>query len=246
MEDNETHVQAVMGLWSSDRAHFYAISDARRLATQRHGMAAPITFTLTQVVSDDEWTEVCNWEMDATLPWVPDNLRFTLQDSEADISLLFLDVAHVRGGLPRYVRYALAIREAFGVPGRREYLTAFRGEKDETATLLRETETANELGFAALIGPALTVERTLFWLSSYDLNIMPYQEYLTTPHWQRTRDAARERAGNRCQLCNSPKKPLDTHHRTYERRGFEQPADLIVLCRSCHSKHHDKLPKGGG
>lgn len=33
---------------------------------------------------------------------------------------------------------------------------------------------------------------------------------------------------------------LDVHHRTYKNRGNEKFADLIVLCRACHSKHHGK------
>jgi hypothetical protein len=33
---------------------------------------------------------------------------------------------------------------------------------------------------------------------------------------------------------------LDVHHRTYERVGQEQLRDLIVLCRTCHSRYHDK------
>lgn len=69
----------------------------------------------------------------------------------------------------------------------------------------------------------------------------PYTRYLKTTHWQRTRLAALERAGSRCQLCNSTKR-LNVHHRTYENLWGEQPDDLIVLCRACHAKFHDKLP----
>lgn len=70
------------------------------------------------------------------------------------------------------------------------------------------------------------------------LKTMPYPEYLQTEHWKRTRLRALRRADFACQLCNRTKN-LQTHHRTYERRGCELPADLIVLCRSCHEKHHD-------
>lgn len=31
---------------------------------------------------------------------------------------------------------------------------------------------------------------------------------------------------------------LQAHHRTYENRGQEQPGDLTVLCRDCHSTFH--------
>ncbi len=41
-----------------------------------------------------------------------------------------------------------------------------------------------------------------------------------------------------CQKCEFPHE-LNVHHRTYERLGQEKiPDDLIVLCRSCHSREH--------
>lgn len=70
------------------------------------------------------------------------------------------------------------------------------------------------------------------------LKTMPYAEYLQTPHWQEVRKKALRRAGGRCQLCNKNGTVLDVHHRTYERRGQEYAADVIVLCRDCHSKFH--------
>lgn len=73
------------------------------------------------------------------------------------------------------------------------------------------------------------------------LKTLPYQEYLQTDHWKNTRKAAMQRAGFKCQLCNSTDK-LQTHHRTYERKGCEIPSDLIVLCNKCHEKFHDILP----
>lgn len=72
------------------------------------------------------------------------------------------------------------------------------------------------------------------------LRTMPYSEYLRTDHWQEIRRAKLRRAKYACQLCNSGG-VLDVHHRTYERRGCEIDSDLIVLCRSCHGKFHDKV-----
>lgn len=71
-----------------------------------------------------------------------------------------------------------------------------------------------------------------------------YYEYINSAEWKERSREARERAGNRCQLCNTPESqmPLNTHHRTYEHLGYESPSDLIVLCRNCHAKFHDKLP----
>jgi hypothetical protein len=69
--------------------------------------------------------------------------------------------------------------------------------------------------------------------------------YLRSDHWRDTRLAALERAEHRCQVCNRDG-TLDVHHRTYERIGEERPADLTVLCRSCHNLFHEHrgLPKG--
>lgn len=66
-----------------------------------------------------------------------------------------------------------------------------------------------------------------------------YLAYLETEHWQKTRASALERAGGRCQLCNTNRR-LQVHHRTYERLGSELPGDLTVLCRRCHARHHGK------
>lgn len=65
-----------------------------------------------------------------------------------------------------------------------------------------------------------------------------YAEYLKTPHWLVTRQAALERAGRRCQVCNGAKF-LQVHHRTYERVGCELPNDLTVLCDKCHGLFHE-------
>ncbi len=75
----------------------------------------------------------------------------------------------------------------------------------------------------------------------HQLRSMPYKEYLLSEHWLETRNRKLKQARFQCQLCNAPW-PLEVHHRTYERRGCEDMADLTVLCRPCHAKFHDKLP----
>jgi 5-methylcytosine-specific restriction endonuclease McrA len=65
-------------------------------------------------------------------------------------------------------------------------------------------------------------------------------DYLKTERWKHKARAARKRADQRCQLCNSPAGPLEVHHRTYERLGFELSGDLIALCARCHGRHHGK------
>ena len=66
-----------------------------------------------------------------------------------------------------------------------------------------------------------------------------YHEYLLTPEWKAKADAAKEKAGHHCQLCNGDGL-LHAHHRTYERIGHEDETDIIVLCANCHAKFHNK------
>lgn len=75
-----------------------------------------------------------------------------------------------------------------------------------------------------------------------ELQEMPYKDYLRTRHWEEKRDAALDKSRRACQLCNASGVILDVRHRTYERRGREFPEDLIVLCRGCHAKFHNKEP----
>lgn len=65
-----------------------------------------------------------------------------------------------------------------------------------------------------------------------------YRDYIASPTWKKRAEAAKKRAGYRCQLCNSDS-VLHAHHRTYERLGCEKPADVIVLCSKCHKKFHE-------
>ena len=52
--------------------------------------------------------------------------------------------------------------------------------------------------------------------------------------------AALQRAGYKCQACSTKKEILDVHHNSYDRLGAEEPQDLIVLCRTCHGRVHNK------
>lgn len=73
------------------------------------------------------------------------------------------------------------------------------------------------------------------------LHTMPYRDYLLTEEWLETRNRKLKQAHFSCQLCGSGGL-LNVHHRTYDRRGYEDMADLIVLCHPCHAKFHGKLP----
>lgn len=64
-----------------------------------------------------------------------------------------------------------------------------------------------------------------------------YQAYIASDLWKRKADAAKKRAGFRCQICNRGQHQvvqLEAHHRTYERLGAEEDGDLTVLCETCH------------
>ena len=69
-----------------------------------------------------------------------------------------------------------------------------------------------------------------------------YGDYLNTEYWAKVSNLVKERAGWRCQICNSPH-DLNAHHRTYEHRGDElrHLDDLIAMCRRCHAIFHGKL-----
>lgn len=102
-----------------------------------------------------------------------------------------------------------------------------------------------DLWFATEIASRLTEAKTpldalrYFLRSSTPVN---YREYIQSGEWRAKANAAKERAGWCCQICNKHKDTiqLDAHHRTYERLGAELPEDITVLCHDCHGKFHGK------
>lgn len=75
------------------------------------------------------------------------------------------------------------------------------------------------------------------------VNELTYTDFLNTPYWNAISLYAKSRFNFKCQLCNSEYN-LQTHHRTYERHGYEHyleviKEDLIVLCDECHKKFHN-------
>lgn len=69
---------------------------------------------------------------------------------------------------------------------------------------------------------------------------MPYAEYLQTEEWLHKREQALTRDEYRCRMCNTSEN-LQVHHRTYRRRGKEEPTDLTTLCDSCHEHFHTRV-----
>lgn len=102
-------------------------------------------------------------------------------------------------------------------------LGAFRASKAEADCVREHPPT--------IVEPVDEIER---------LQRMSYGRYLRTPHWLTVQTAALAAAEYRCRLCNSTKL-LEVHHRDYKRIGCERPADVIVLCGDCHSRHHGTL-----
>ncbi len=69
---------------------------------------------------------------------------------------------------------------------------------------------------------------------------LSYREYLASEHWKAVRADALRRAENACQLCKL-RRALQVHHNTYARLWRECPADVVVLCRTCHDTFSEKL-----
>lgn len=74
------------------------------------------------------------------------------------------------------------------------------------------------------------------------LKTAPYKEFLGSLYWEIVRKYVIARKRGRCELCNTSNH-LQVHHRTYEHRGeeYNHLEDLVLLCRNCHAKFHDKL-----
>jgi len=71
--------------------------------------------------------------------------------------------------------------------------------------------------------------------------LIPYAEYLATPHWQATRRAALDYHGRWCRLCDAQGNGVkwNIHHRHYNSLGHEAMEDLTVLCEDCHHLYED-------
>ena len=67
-----------------------------------------------------------------------------------------------------------------------------------------------------------------------------YLAHLDSNGWQEIRQAAFDRDGGRCRLCNS-RQNLQGHHRSYANLGRDaakELADVTTLCRKCHKRFH--------
>lgn len=77
------------------------------------------------------------------------------------------------------------------------------------------------------------------WVEDLVHRKVNYDDYIQSREWRKKAEAAKKRAGYRCQVCNGQDN-LEAHHRTYERLGHEHDTDITVLCEKCHKKAHSR------
>lgn len=65
-----------------------------------------------------------------------------------------------------------------------------------------------------------------------------YKNYLKSDAWKKKRTKVIDRANGICEEC-AFNHGVDVHHTTYQRLFRESMKDLVLLCRACHTKHHE-------
>jgi len=60
-----------------------------------------------------------------------------------------------------------------------------------------------------------------------------YEKRIRSAQWRNMKADLIRLRGDKCERC-SLRKPLELHHRTYERLGRELMSDLLLLCSNCH------------
>ena len=64
-----------------------------------------------------------------------------------------------------------------------------------------------------------------------------YDNYLSTPLWQKKRSLVFERAKGKCEGCRT--NPAEkVHHLTYKHKGDEFLFELVAVCNECHDRLH--------
>jgi hypothetical protein len=72
-------------------------------------------------------------------------------------------------------------------------------------------------------------------------NSKEYMDWIRSAEFKSLARTVKERAGYRCQVCNSCKSP-EAHHRTYDSMKTEREIDdLVCLCSRCHEWYHKKI-----
>lgn len=69
---------------------------------------------------------------------------------------------------------------------------------------------------------------------------MTYRNYLNSTHWREIKAKIYATGHRRCAICGVDY-GLNVHHMTYESLNKERFIDLLVLCSTCHRKHHQGI-----
>lgn len=71
------------------------------------------------------------------------------------------------------------------------------------------------------------------------LRQVAYAAYLKSEHWRLFKLRILALRGAACEICRSTN-DIQLHHLTYERRGAELDSDVVLACKDCHARYHDK------
>jgi len=71
------------------------------------------------------------------------------------------------------------------------------------------------------------------------LGFETYLDFLNSNFWKEKRKWILKAHNNMCNKCGSDKS-LQIHHLNYFTVGNEGGDDVIVLCKSCHEKEHER------
>lgn len=137
---------------------------------------------------------------------------------------------------------------------RKEFAEERAKKNEEYITLNLDCRRSFKDGVSAKVKVAEIMKAGTFLGRNYFLNDediqnvikgMHYKDFLKTPYWDGVRNYKLKKSGYCCELCKS-KGVLNIHHKNYQNHGLEHlesiaDKDLIVLCKNCHEKFHDKL-----
>lgn len=99
----------------------------------------------------------------------------------------------------------------------------------------------NKQGIVDLIEEEIATNEYKEWIKfANELWEKDRVKYYQTEHWKRLSREARQFYQNKCRLCGKSGGELNVHHDSYENLGRETFNDLILLCKYCHKKHHNK------
>lgn len=78
-------------------------------------------------------------------------------------------------------------------------------------------------------------------INEFSTTSINHKKYIKSEDWNIKRKAKLKEAEYKCQLCSANETELHVHHNNYNNLGHEEMSDLIVLCKECHSRFHNKL-----